>query len=71
MVNSPYLVQICYEAPYPAQKDYTVTASNFGLAVRRAFDAFRKDKITNKRQKKVNFRVFKLGNIGADINENL
>lgn len=70
-MNSIYLVQIHYEAPYPSQKDYTIEASNFGLAARRAFDRFRKDKITRKRQKTVKFTVIKLKSIKEESNENV
>ena len=52
-----YLVQLTVNLPYPKTFEFRVRASNFGLAVKRAFQLARKDELKGRKLKDIKFNV--------------
>jgi len=62
-MKKTYAVDIRYEAPYPKTFAIGVTASGFGMAAHKAFQEFKKAKVTTKRQSYLVFSVICTGTL--------
>jgi hypothetical protein len=62
-MKKTYSVAIHYEAPYPKTHVIGVMASGFGMAAHKAYQEFKKLKLTTKRQSKIKFNVYYTGTL--------